>query len=222
VGLQEVSVREDQARLLKERVNAALAAAGDAGRYDCAQRNKTGSESEIEGIAILSRLPILEHDWLDLRTFHRIALRARVALGDGHAMHFYTTHLHYKQEDTEVRLAQVRLLHAWMAGHRDGSPQVLVGDFNALPEQSPITFLTERYLSAHAAVHGREPGYTFPTPLVDRGDWRGTLDYIFVSLPAEGAPGSVLDASLAFNAPASHDPTLYPSDHFGLRARLRL
>jgi endonuclease/exonuclease/phosphatase family metal-dependent hydrolase len=184
------------------------------------QKNKTGSESDVEGIAIMSRLPIRDHDDLDLRTFNRVALRARVALDDGRTLQFYTTHLHYKREDTEVRLAQVRLLHDWMEGHRDGSSQVLVGDFNALPDQSPILFLAERYLSTFAAVHGREPAFTFPTPLVDRGEWCGTLDYIFVTPPEAGRPSPVLDARLAFDTPAEHDPTLYPSDHFGLYARL--
>jgi endonuclease/exonuclease/phosphatase family metal-dependent hydrolase len=222
VGLQEVSVREDQARLLADEVNAALGAAGEPVRYEYVQQNKTGTESGVEGIAVLSRLPVVEHDWLDLQSFNRVALRTRLRLDDGGTVQFYTTHLHYKQEDNEVRVAQVRLLHAWMEGHRDGSPQILVGDFNALPHHDPITFLAERYLSAYGAVHGREPEFTFPTPLVNRGEWRGTLDYIFLTPPARGAPPPVLAAQLAFNTPAEHDATLYPSDHFGVKATLRM
>jgi endonuclease/exonuclease/phosphatase family metal-dependent hydrolase len=221
VGLQEVSVRQDQARLLAAELNEALAAAGDTIRYGYVQRNKTGSESEVEGIAVLSRLPIVEHDWLDLRTFNRVALRARLELSGGRTLHFYTTHFHYRQEDNEVRLAQAQLLHEWMTGHRDGSPQVLVGDFNALPDQSPIRFLAERYLSAFRAAHGQEPEYTFPTPLVNRGAWRGTLDYIFITPHSVDRPSPILDARLAFNVHAEHDPALYPSDHFGVTARLR-
>ena len=55
---------------------------------------------------------------------------------------------------------------------------------------------------------------------MSRGEWRGTLDYIFVTPPAPGRPSPVLEARLAFHSPAEHDPTLYPSDHFGLAARL--
>jgi endonuclease/exonuclease/phosphatase family metal-dependent hydrolase len=222
VGLQEVSVREDQARLLAVAVNAALAAAGEALPYTYVQQNKTGTESGVEGIAVLTRLPVVEHDGLDLQSFNRVALRTRLRTEDGGTLQFYTTHLHYKQEDTEVRVAQVRLLQSWMEGHRDGSPQILVGDFNALPHQSPIQLLAERYHSAYRVVHGSEPEFTFPTPLVNRGEWRGTLDYIFLTPPAEGTASPVLDAQLAFHTPADHDATLYPSDHFGLKARVRV
>jgi hypothetical protein len=45
----------------------------------------------------------------------------------------------------------------------------------------------------------------------------GCLDYIWV-------PGPITDeaSSLAFDRPAIDDPTLYPSDHVGLQARIRV
>lgn len=48
-------------------------------------------------------------------------------------------------------------------------------------------------------------------------DYFGTIDYIFVSRGVE-----VLEVWVAFDQPNASDKTLYPSDHFGLMARLRV
>ena len=45
----------------------------------------------------------------------------------------------------------------------------------------------------------------------------GCLDYIWVRGAIE-----VESCRLAFDRPAAHDPTLYPSDHRGLSARLKV
>lgn len=47
--------------------------------------------------------------------------------------------------------------------------------------------------------------------------WRGTLDYIFV----DGAV-RVERCEVAFNRPSPDDERLYPSDHFGLVADIRM
>jgi endonuclease/exonuclease/phosphatase family metal-dependent hydrolase len=90
-------------------------------------------------------------------------------------------------------------------------------------------------VSAHETLHGREPDYTCPTPMVSgqrvrgavtRGllrlfsnrpgdSWRGTLDYIFVS-----ADVRVVECGVFLDRPSPHDPTLYASDHLGLAATL--
>ena len=74
-----------------------------------------------------------------------------------------------------------------------------------------------RFRSAYETVHGKEPEWTWTTP-VNKWDQspRGTLDYVYMSAEFE-----VLDAALAFDRPAADDPELYPSDHLGVRARLR-
>jgi hypothetical protein len=45
----------------------------------------------------------------------------------------------------------------------------------------------------------------------------GCLDYIWLR-----GPITVESCRLAFNRPAVDDPTLFPSDHFGLSARVRI
>jgi endonuclease/exonuclease/phosphatase family metal-dependent hydrolase len=54
-------------------------------------------------------------------------------------------------------------------------PQILAGDFNAIPSLPSIRYLKKRYRSAHETVHGREPSHTYPTDLgegllLDGGD----------------------------------------------------
>jgi endonuclease/exonuclease/phosphatase family metal-dependent hydrolase len=47
--------------------------------------------------------------------------------------------------------------------------------------------------------------------------WQGTLDYVFVS------PGlRVLGCELFLDRPSPDDPTLYASDHLGLRATIEV
>jgi endonuclease/exonuclease/phosphatase family metal-dependent hydrolase len=114
-------------------------------------------------------------------------------------------------------------------------PAIVCGDFNATPEMRTIQLMRQRFTSAYAAVHGREPDYTCPTPLAYRlssvrkglsragnfvltrrvTPWRGTLDYIFVDEDFR-----VVNCALALKDPSPEDPTLYPSDHFGLCAEL--
>jgi hypothetical protein len=47
--------------------------------------------------------------------------------------------------------------------------------------------------------------------------WRGTLDYMFANHRLR-----VLECEGVLNQPAPHDPTLYPSDHFGVAATVEL
>ncbi len=45
------------------------------------------------------------------------------------------------------------------------APQVLAGDFNAIPRWPSIRYLSRDYRSAHFMVHGAEPTHTYPTDL---------------------------------------------------------
>ncbi|HEY8491926.1 MAG TPA: endonuclease/exonuclease/phosphatase family protein, partial [Dehalococcoidia bacterium] len=178
IGLQEVRRPIDQAEWIAERVNAQLAGEPP---YQVFQTNKTGLAGLVEGIAVLSRLPLLEREWLDLGGGSRVAQRARIRLPDGRVLDFYNTHLHHPAEDEPLRTEQARRLLAWLA-ERPDVPQVLVGDFNAGPDAPSVRLIRERLRSAYAAVHGREPPATFPTPLSrEWGEFSVVIDYIFVN-----------------------------------------
>jgi nocturnin len=77
------------------------------------------------------------------------------------------------------------------------------------------------FASAHAVANGREPDVTWPSgiqaPGMDTDGDPGCLDYIWV----RGAI-SVESCRLAFDRPAVDDVTIYPSDHIGLVASIRV
>jgi hypothetical protein len=72
------------------------------------------------------------------------------------------------------------------------------------------------------AANGSEPRVTWPSglvaPLMDEGEPH-CADYIYV-WEAPGSEVQVTAARLAGDMPSPSDATLYPSDHFGLQARL--
>jgi len=71
-------------------------------------------------------------------------------------------------------------------------------------------------------ANGREPPVTWPSglvaPLMDEGEPH-CADYVLVC-ESPSYDMRVTAARVAGDAPAAGDPTLYPSDHFGLHVRL--
>jgi endonuclease/exonuclease/phosphatase family metal-dependent hydrolase len=75
------------------------------------------------------------------------------------------------------------------------------------------------FRSAHLEANGAEPAVTWPSgiqaPGMDTDGDPGCLDYIWVR-----GPVAVESCRVVFDRPAVDDPTLFPSDHLGLSARL--
>jgi endonuclease/exonuclease/phosphatase family metal-dependent hydrolase len=208
MGLQELRRWPSQAGWITRAVNQAY---GDPATYQAHRTYRTGVYRFWEGLAVLTRLPIVDRGWLDLEADRRVATFVTLRLPGGGVLAFYNVHL--SVEGAEVRAAQARLLVRWLA-ERAGEPQVLVGDFNARPAEPAVAVLTERLRSAHVVVHHREPERTVPTPL--RGRAQGpdaVLDYIFVNDRVD-----VHDARVTFQRAAPDDPRLVASDHYGLMA----
>jgi len=215
VGLQEVSIRSDEGPLLLEQLNALASE-----RYQLYLQPKMGEEAHEEGIAILSRLPALHYDWLDLQGGSRVAQVLRIPLPGGRILDLYNTHLHHPEEAEALRLAQAERLLAWIEARGNGALPIVVGELNALPESPALLRLKRSLLSAYEVVHGHEPDCTFPTPLSSQwGEWRGTIDYILLA-PAL----ATVVRSVRLFADEAHpcDATLYPSDHYGLVAQIDL
>jgi endonuclease/exonuclease/phosphatase family metal-dependent hydrolase len=209
IGLQECVFSVQQDRL--------LGAAGE-GRYE--SRRGWAGRPEY-GNAILGKQPLQlgEGDRLDLGR-NRSALRVPISLPSGARIDFVVTHLHHEVPDEALREAQARALSGWLAPI-DG-PLVVVGDFNAEPAEPAYRVLQDAgFRSAYAEANGEEPEVTWPSgiqaPGMDVDGEPGCLDYIWLrgGIAAESA-------ALAFDRPAVDDPTLYPSDHIGLSARVRL
>lgn len=214
IGLQEVHVPSDQAAWIVARVNSRISRGGQP--YSLYQTNKTGLQRWREGIAIMTRLPIIEKDWLDLRGGSRVAQCVRLGLPFDETLDFSNTHLHHERDADELRKQQALRLRDWVT-ERTGVAQVLVGDLNAQPPDEPVRLIAERLRSAYPAVHGREPDRTAPTPLGEGWDRVAghVIDYIFVNDAVE-----VHEARLAFDQADAADPRLYASDHYGLVAKV--
>jgi endonuclease/exonuclease/phosphatase family metal-dependent hydrolase len=214
IGFQELRRPALQGRRIERGANA-----GRDSSYRLYRQWKSGLRWLWEGLAILTELPVLAHERLDLGSGNRIAQRLQLALPGDRVLDFYNTHLHHASDGDELRLRQVERILDWMKTH-DGVPQVLVGDFNARPDDAAIRAIMNRggLHSAFIAVHGVEPAATVPTPLGrHRDDEEKVIDYIFVNDLIE-----VQDAWITFDRAHDTDERLSASDHFGLAATISL
>jgi endonuclease/exonuclease/phosphatase family metal-dependent hydrolase len=213
IGLQEVWLEFQQAHLIADALNQRTPAQP----YQVLVEPKWGPEP-VEGIAILSRLPVLEHERLELPEGQRVAQRVAVAV-DGQQVHVANTHLHHRpMQDESIRQPQMRTLLDWMFS-RSPSRWLLTGDMNALPHSSTIAAAGERLQSAYFHVHAEHP-LTFPTPLVaaQHPDFAACIDYVFF----DPATLRVHAAEVIASETHPDDPTLCPSDHFGLAAEIEV
>ena len=215
IGLQEVVYPLQQDRL--------IGAAGE-GRY-VTHRGWAGRPDYGNAVLVRESLASASPERLELGS-NRSALRVRVGPDDvpGGAPDwtFAVTHLHHEVEDEGTRASQATALVAWLEDQAAPAPLVVVGDFNAEPVEPAYRIMTEAgFRSAHLVANGVEPAVTWPSgiqaPGMDTDGDPGCLDYIWVRGPIE-----VESCRLAFDRPAVGDPTLYPSDHLGLVARIRI
>lgn len=193
-----------------------------------------------EGLAILSRAPILEHRATALPeprpTEARILLSARIDTAAG-PMWCHTTHLHYRLDDGLARERQVVAIdEALRAIGRDvsDSPQILCGDFNAPPDADEIRFLRGLCTLSGRRTHLQdawlrarpdEPGFTWSSdndqtrPLrsldIDR-----RIDYVFVTTRRKDGRASVLDAQVVLTE--RDEGGMCASDHFGVLADVQI
>lgn len=161
------------------------------------------------GNAILSRLPVLSHDWKKLEPLddYRTAIRARVDLG-GRPVDIVNTHLAYQADAQAVRARQIADLMGWIP--TDGTPLIVMGDFNAVQEDAGLNALTgPRFFSAL-------PRNSVDTTLNPaKGHPPRVIDHIF----AEAARFAPVEAHRIGDQPVNGE---YPSDHFGVAATVSL
>jgi endonuclease/exonuclease/phosphatase family metal-dependent hydrolase len=216
LGLQEVVYPLQQDRL--------IGAAGSA--HYTTVRAWAGRPEYGNALLVRSSLERVATDRLELGNA-RSALSAAIRLPGGGRVSMIVTHLHHKTLDEAIRDDQTKLLLDWIdpsSARTDGPgvPQIVVGDFNAGPDEPAYRRMAGAgFRSAYLEANGAEPEVTWPSGLEAPGkDSDGEpdcLDYIWFRGPLE-----VESAGLAFDRPAVGDSTLYPSDHLGLSARLRL
>jgi endonuclease/exonuclease/phosphatase family metal-dependent hydrolase len=210
LGLQECVFAVQQDRL--------LGAAG-VGRYEV--RRAWAGRPEY-GNSLLAREPLAIGDGERLELGkNRSALRAHVTGPGGGAFVMTVTHLHHLTADEAIREEQAAALLGWLDEGVRPAAEVVVGDFNAGPDEPAYArMVAAGFRSAHVEANGVEPVVTWPSgiraPGIDTEGPAECLDYIW--LRGDAAAES---CRLAFDRPAVHDPTLYPSDHLGLVATVR-
>ena len=119
-----------------------------------------------------------------------------------------------------MREQQAMALVDWLAGAPAHDALVVVGDFNAEPDEPAAARMREAgFASAYALANGADPEVTWPSglqaPAMDTDGDPGCLDYVWIRGVA-----TVDHARLVFDRPAVGDATLYPSDHVGIAAGL--
>jgi len=212
LGMQEVVYPLQQDRLI---------GAGGEGRYESFRAWAGRPEY---GNAMLVREPFAgsvgDTERLELG-LNRSALRLVLPVGGARVL-LAVTHLHHVPDDEAIRDDQARQLLEWLDAAPTTDAQVVVGDFNAEPEEPAIGRIRDAgFRSSYAEANGADPDVTWPSglqaPGMDTDGDPGCLDYIWIRGAARAA-----SARLAWDRPAIGDPTLYPSDHIGLIAELAI
>jgi endonuclease/exonuclease/phosphatase family metal-dependent hydrolase len=211
LGLQEVVYPMEQDRV--------VGAAGPA-RY-AIERAWAGRPEYGNSVLVREGLLAEPGERLELGA-QRSALRVGVRPPGGPVVAVTVVHLHHLVADASLRDEQAGALLGWLDAGRGGLAEIVVGDFNAPPgEPAHGRMIAAGFRSAHAAANAAEPAVTWPSglqaPGMDTDGAPGCLDYVWVRGAVE-----VESARLVFDRPAVDDPTLYPSDHLGIAAALRV
>jgi len=194
-----------------------------------------------EGLAILSRFPITAHE--TRRLPHSSDVEGRIVLSaalDGEAgpLWVHTTHMSYRESEGRMREDQVMVLDETVTAHKNDNPQVMMGDFNTVPNADEIrwlvglTTLGERrvhYQDAWDILNAGAPGYTWARAnfYTDRMGWLRAdrrLDYIFVTPPRRDGRGTIHAARVVLDQPVTlpSGEVMFPSDHFGMMADVQV
>lgn len=190
-----------------------------------------------EGLAIVSRLPVVEHRAMELPearpTERRILLSACVDTPAGQVW-CHTTHLHWRLNDGLARERQVVAIDEALRAVSTDNPQLVCGDFNATPQHDEIRFLRgettlagrrTHYQDAYARIHPDAPGHTWCaqnefTRKLRSLDVDRRIDYVFVTTRQKDGRGTILGADVCLtDRDASGDCC---SDHYGVYADVQL
>lgn len=201
-----------------------------------------------EGLAILSRHPIVEHRVTRLPDARpdeaRILLSAAIdfsGAGPAARVWLHCTHLHYRPEDGVARERQVVAVDQAMReiagdagmGADEAPVHILCGDFNAPPDSDEMRFLRGLttlagrrtvYQDAFARVQPRADGFTWSAEIGAArarrtNDMDRRLDYVFVSPRRKDGRGTVHDARVVMD---ERQDEIAASDHYGVLAEIQI
>jgi endonuclease/exonuclease/phosphatase family metal-dependent hydrolase len=188
------------------------------------------------GIAIAARWPIHDRQELWLpggdKSAGGPALRGMVSSPYGMipftcaTTAFYMTHHGYKRE------RQMPVLNEFARGRdQNAFPAILVGDFNTDPESAEIRYLkglqslegTSAYWCDawdHAGDASKGTTWSKGNDFAAWAPWPNRrIDYIFIAQPRLDGAGTIEQCSVVCNEKVGD---VWPSDHFGVFARVRV
>jgi endonuclease/exonuclease/phosphatase family metal-dependent hydrolase len=203
-----------------------------------------------EGLAIVSRFPIGAHEAQPLPhsidTEGRIILSARIDAGAPYASPFWvhTTHLSYRETEGGKREDQVMFIDKVIAAHANDNVQVVMGDFNAVPDSDEIRWMTgmttldgrrvayqDAWARANVVGSGGTDlaGVTWASanPYIIWMHWLRPdrrLDYIFTTPVRRDRRATVHAAWVVFDEPGetAAGERVFVSDHFGVVADVQM
>ncbi|MDJ0866076.1 MAG: endonuclease/exonuclease/phosphatase family protein [Myxococcota bacterium] len=176
------------------------------------------------GNAVASRWPIVEENVLELPNGdsrqRRGAISVRIETPWG-PLPVVATHLNHCSAEVRAIQADALLAHLDGLDRSDTLPPLLLGDLNAKPDSPELAGLRGRLRDSFAET-GEGAGHTWSErnsqarvacPPGER------IDYVLVDAPAgTGVAGEPLACRVVCDEPTDG---LFPSDHFGVYARLR-
>jgi endonuclease/exonuclease/phosphatase family metal-dependent hydrolase len=159
IVMQEVWLPIYQAEQIADALNAQQPDAP----YSVLTCPKWGEEESKEGVGLLTRLPVMHYEHLNLPIEPRIAQYARLRFGSSF-VDVVNTHLHHVPwEDESIRLPQMQRILGWMndrTAQRGEHHWLLAGDLNSGPDRETIQLAAKQFSSAiPSGTH------TFPTSL---------------------------------------------------------
>ncbi len=178
----------------------------------------TGETVRGYGVALFSRLPIESLALMDLPSSmdrHLLLATCRV---NGRKMAIATVHLESLREFGYVRKHQLGSIFAVLDEYETA---ILLGDLNFCSTWDENQAIRDNYVDLWPLLHVDDPGFTL-VPREPSTTWPAVrFDRILVKSP----PGTAKAKEIRMIGTSPVDParpTLYPSDHFGLMADLRL
>ncbi len=161
-----------------------------------------------EGLTILSRPGIVETGTLFLSKNNSCGDNNRrstqfAAVPDSDSvLYFFNAHFSYDQACLTDNVSETL---AYM--QRFGTPQMLVGDFNATPDNSALQALRDAgFVDLWVQLHSDEDGYTYAA-----GDATKRIDYCWASADVAARVTSIERIGTKPNSNG-----VYASDHYGL------
>lgn len=179
------------------------------------------------GLAILSRTPLrakTAHMYKAVSSLENYKRGALVCILEHERQNLTvaTTHLSWKAEDGQARCQQVAEFVKIVS--QTGSPAILAGDFNDIPESAAIqTVLHAGYCDLFRHVNPNHPGITWDNqnPFIQGHSVKfpnRRIDYVF--LDQKLSSQAVMSCAVAYNRPNAAN--MYPSDHYGLFAEVNM